>query len=256
MTESISFDRAAEYYDQTRGLPDRLMAELMPRLVAALPRHGTCLEIGIGTGRIAVPLMQRGVDVVGVDISMEMLRRLRAKQAAASIALADATRLPFRDRTFTSTVAAHVLHLVPAWKSAVDELMRVTVPGGVLLAARGASSKAEWNLAVRRHFFVEAGDPPWPPGMDRIESLDEEMRSRGASVEVLEDVRNEVQTSIGELIGLLEKGIWSACWSIDEETRRRAAAATRAWAEQEFGDLDVRRADEVAADWRAYRLPE
>ena len=53
MTESISFDRAAGYYDDTRSLPDAEMEVLVSRLVAEIPRDGTCLEIGIGTGRIA-----------------------------------------------------------------------------------------------------------------------------------------------------------------------------------------------------------
>jgi ubiquinone/menaquinone biosynthesis C-methylase UbiE len=75
---AISFDRAAEYYDQTRALPDALMEELVRILLSELPA-GRCLEIGIGTGRIALPLMRRGVEIYGVDISIAMLRMLVAK---------------------------------------------------------------------------------------------------------------------------------------------------------------------------------
>ncbi|HEY3085106.1 MAG TPA: class I SAM-dependent methyltransferase [Candidatus Dormibacteraeota bacterium] len=254
MTRSISFDRAADYYDQTRSLPDHLMDQLVPLLVAELPRDGRCLEIGIGTGRIALPLIERGIDVVGVDISIEMLRRFIAKagRRAGQAAVGDATRLPFRDRAFTSAIAAHVLHLIPDWKAAIDELLRVIKPRGVLLASRSADTKAEWHRAVRKRFFLEAGDPPWPPGIDRIESLDQEMRERGATVRVLRDVRNETSVSISDLIAALEKGVWSACWSIDEELRHRAAAATREWAVAKFGDLDLQRPTRHESDWRAY----
>lgn len=255
MSGSISFDRAADYYDQTRGLPADLMDRLMPMVAAELP-DGRCLEIGIGTGRIALPLMRRGVDVVGVDISIEMLRRLLAKSSAPKVVLGDATRLPFGDRTFASAIASHVLHLVPGWRTALDEIVRVVRPGGVLLASRSADTTAGWNRAVRRRFFAEAGNPPWPPGIDRIEALDEEMRSRGASVRALEDVRNEEMISIAGLIALLEKGIWAACWAMDEDTRRRAAAATRDWARTELGDLDEKRLTRHDSDWRAYRLAE
>ena len=255
MRESVSFDRAAGYYDQTRGLPDQLMDQLVPLLARELPRAGPCLEIGIGTGRIALPLMDRGVDVIGVDISVEMLRRLRAK-AVAKIAIADATCLPFRDRTFASAIASHVLHLIPEWRVALDEISRVVVPGGVLLASRSADTRAEWHRAVRHHFFDLAGNPPWPPGMNRIEELDSEMRMRGAAVHSLPDVRNETGVSIAELVDALEKGIWSACWSIDDQTRRRAAAETRKWAAMEFGDLDLDRPTRQESDWRAYRLAE
>lgn len=255
---SVSFDRAAGYYDQTRGLPDHLMAQLVPALVAELPGRGHCLEIGVGTGRIAIPLVEHGVDVVGVDISMEMLRRLRAKSRGQEIdiAIADATRLPFADRTFASAVAAHVLHLIPDWKVALDELERVVEPGGVLLASRNSDARAEWQRAVRRHFFDAAGNPAWPPGMNRIDDLDAEMRRRGAEVRVISDIHNDELVSISELLAALEKGIWSACWTVDEGTRRQAARETRDWAKKEFGDLDAKRPTRHESDWRAYRLAQ
>jgi SAM-dependent methyltransferase len=257
LTESVSFDQAADYYDQTRALPDELMEVLLSRLVAELPRQGRCLEIGIGTGRIALPLTDRGVRVVGVDISVEMLRRLidKAGGSAPPVAIADATRLPFRDGTFTSAVAAHVLHLIPAWKTAIDELGRVVVPGGVFLASKGAELRVEWQVKVRRRFFAEAGDPPWPPGIDTMQELDQEMRGRGATVREVEDVRSEGTASISELLNALEKGIYAACWSIDPDTRRLAGGATRDWAVKEFGDLDVPRRTWHSSDWRAYVLP-
>lgn len=255
---SVSFDRAADYYDATRGLPDRLMEQLVTTLVAELPRNRRCLEIGIGTGRIALPLMEHGVDVVGIDISVEMLRRLLAKSQGreTKLAIADATHLPFADHTFGSAVASHVFHLIPDWHVALAELMRVVEPGGVLLASRSADTHAEWQRAVRRHFFDAAGNPAWPPGMSRIDDLDARMRRHGAAVSIIGDIQNEESVSIAELLGALEKGVWAACWAIDEETRRRAAAETRQWAVQEFGDLDERRPTRHESDWRAYRLAQ
>lgn len=254
MTGSVSFDRAAGYYDQTRSLPDDQMEILVSRLLAELPSDGICLEIGVGTGRIALPLIQRGLDVVGIDISVEMLRRLRAK-STAKIALADATRLPFRDGTFAAAISAHVLHLIPEWQTALDELIRVVRPGGHVLASRAGGSQAEWQRAVRRHFFLEAGDPSWPPGIDTIEQLDDAMRSRGAIVREIEDVRSDGTSTVSAVLTGLEQGILSACWSIDEETRHRAAAATRKWAQTKLGDLDAPRRTWYSSDWRAYRLP-
>lgn len=253
---SVSFDRAADYYDETRSLSGELMDVLVSRLLAELPRGGPCLEIGVGTGRIALPLTRHGVRVVGVDISAEMLRKLTAKAGATvPLAIADATRLPFAAKAFSSAIASHVLHLIPRWRSAVDELVRVVVPGGVVLASRSADARAEWNRRVRRRFFAEAGDPPWPPGIHGIEDLDREMDARGATVRKVEDVRSEGTSTITALLAALEKGIWSACWSLDDETRRRAAAATRAWAEAELGDLDAPRPTWHSSDWRAYVLP-
>src|SRR5262249_54837042 len=44
-----------------------------------LARGGRALELGVGTGRIAIPLAERGVEVVGIDASQRMLEKLRAK---------------------------------------------------------------------------------------------------------------------------------------------------------------------------------
>ncbi|WP_173138579.1 class I SAM-dependent DNA methyltransferase [Kibdelosporangium persicum] len=53
--------------------------------LAELARDGRALELGIGTGRIAVPLSQAGVPVHGIDLSPEMVARLRDKPGAAGI---------------------------------------------------------------------------------------------------------------------------------------------------------------------------
>src|SRR5258708_6574301 len=53
--------------------------------LAHLAGEGSALELGIGTGRIALPLCQRGVRVHGIDLSEAMVTRLRAKPGAKNI---------------------------------------------------------------------------------------------------------------------------------------------------------------------------
>ena len=99
---------------------------------------GPTLEIGIGTGRVALPLVAAGQRLVGVDLSFAMLAKLREKSPTEPpLVQADATLLPFRDGTFGGAVVAHVLHLVSDWRVVVAELRRVVHPGGVLLVTRG-----------------------------------------------------------------------------------------------------------------------
>lgn len=63
-----------------------------------LAEGGPALEFGIGTGRVAVPLAARGVQVAGIDLSADMLAQLRAKPDAAGIAVVEGdmatTRVP------------------------------------------------------------------------------------------------------------------------------------------------------------------
>ena len=56
---SVSFDRAAEYYDRTRALPTELARRQTEMLAGVLAGRGPVLEIGVGTGRIALPLWQK-----------------------------------------------------------------------------------------------------------------------------------------------------------------------------------------------------
>jgi SAM-dependent methyltransferase len=258
MTDSISFDRAAEYYDQTRAAPDSVMAQLIPALTKALPRGEACLEIGVGTGRIALPLAEAGVRLIGIDISPEMLRKLTGKRRGAwpLLAIGDATRLPFATATFGSAIASHVLHLIPEWRRAVAEMVRVVRPGGAVAASRGSRLKGGWRDQVSGRFFKEAGDPPWPPGMDGIDELDATMSAIGAEVVPFPDLTTQETSSIESLIAAMEEGIWAACWSLDQATRRRAARVTREWARRELGDLDVARTATAGSVWRVYRLPE
>ena len=221
-------------------------------LVGALPPGGLCLEIGVGTGRIAIPLAQAGVKLVGVDLSREMLGRLRAKGDAVPVVQGDATRLPFRDGAFDAAIAAHVLHLIPKWRAAIDELRRVVRPGRVILASRGAHENDTWDRNVRRRFFIEAGDPPWPPGIDTIDALDVHMRGIGVRVQPLPELSAQNVASINDLLEGLEAGYWSACWSIDEATRRHAAERTREWAISELGDVDLKRPLVDTTVWHAY----
>src|SRR3712207_6117136 len=56
--------------------------------LAGLAGGGAALELGIGTGRIALPLAQRGIRVHGIDLSEAMIARLRAKPGGAEIPVA------------------------------------------------------------------------------------------------------------------------------------------------------------------------
>ena len=255
---SVSFDQAAGYYDRTRAVADDIMAQLIPLLVAELPRGETCLEVGIGTGRIALPITEAGVRVVGIDLSREMLRKLREKgDGGPPVAVADATRLPFAADTFGSAIASHVFHLIPGWRTAIDEITRVVRPGGVMLVSRGGRNRSPWLEQVTRHFFVEAGDPPWPPGASSIDEVDALMRERGVEARPLPDIGLETLVSIEHVIGDMEAGYWAACWAITPEVRASAAAATRDWAREQFGDIDdARHAVWESSTWHAYELPK
>jgi SAM-dependent methyltransferase len=76
------------YGERIAGIYDELYAGYDPAAVETLGRlagKGPALELGIGTGRIALPLVERGVEVLGIDASPAMAERLRAKPGGAQI---------------------------------------------------------------------------------------------------------------------------------------------------------------------------
>ena len=87
MTSSDVWDEdAAERYDETSAAmfaPDVLGPTV--ELLARLADDGPALELAVGTGRVAVPLVERGVPVTGIELSRPMVERLRAKASAAEL---------------------------------------------------------------------------------------------------------------------------------------------------------------------------
>jgi SAM-dependent methyltransferase len=76
---------AARYDESSAELFDREAVAPVVDLLVGLAGSGRALELGIGTGRIALPLAQRGVPVHGIDLSDAMVARLRAKPGGEDI---------------------------------------------------------------------------------------------------------------------------------------------------------------------------
>ena len=70
---------AARYDESSTGMFEPAVVDAAVEVLAGLAGRGRALELGIGTGRIALPLARRGVPVHGIDLSRAMVARLRAK---------------------------------------------------------------------------------------------------------------------------------------------------------------------------------
>ncbi|MGH9026153.1 MAG: class I SAM-dependent DNA methyltransferase [Acidimicrobiia bacterium] len=82
----IYFDECvAAGYDAASDIFDPAVLDPAVDFLADLAGDGAALELGIGTGRVALPLSQRGVPVHGIDLSPAMVERLRAKVGADDI---------------------------------------------------------------------------------------------------------------------------------------------------------------------------
>jgi len=97
-TNFFGAEVAARYDRETADMP----VEPVVDFLAALAGDGAALELAIGTGRIAVPLACRGVPVHGIDLSPDMVAKLREKPGSESIGVTIGDFATTRvDRTFT-----------------------------------------------------------------------------------------------------------------------------------------------------------
>jgi ubiquinone/menaquinone biosynthesis C-methylase UbiE len=255
-TESITFDRAVEYYDRTRGLSPEAMARTVQVLKDAIGECDVCLEVGIGTGRIALPLTEAGIQMMGVDLSRPMLRRLldKAGDTPPPITVADAVALPFPDHRFGAALTSHVLHLIPRWIDALKEMVRVTHARSVVLVEIG-----DWGTGavkdIQQQWCREAGIPMTHPGANDIHEVDKAMAELGRSGRSLETITDAKSFTPAEVIDNLERGVHSYTWRVAKETRRRASTRVRAWAEERYGSLEEPMMMEAQIEWRSYELP-
>jgi ubiquinone/menaquinone biosynthesis C-methylase UbiE len=245
---SISFDRIADRYDATRGFPDDV-AGLVGRGLAraVVPRFGArLLEIGVGTGRVAVPLIQhlpRSVRYTGVDISPAMLALLRTKlppDALLELFEADVTSLPFGSERFDAVIAVHILHLVSSAHQAVAEAWRVLRRGGLFMSGFNDYVRPDPIMELRHHRWNEIlADLGAPPSgriqRDEIDAL--LLAAFGRPREITLATWREISTPRAALDQIASR-TWSATWHVPDPILAEALRRAESWARERFGDLE------------------
>jgi SAM-dependent methyltransferase len=76
-------DRIADRYDEIHA--DLLDVDACVGFLAGLSRADPILELGVGTGRVAIPLAERGFEVFGIDVSPKMVEVLRRKPGGSAV---------------------------------------------------------------------------------------------------------------------------------------------------------------------------
>lgn len=137
------FATIAPRYDLiTRVLSYGQDARWKRRAIALVRReapHGRALDLACGTGDFAHAMAADGRDVVGLDLTCEMLQRARDREPKAErrepiFLMGDMTRLPFPDASFAVVTVGYGLRNVPELSRAIGEIARVLAPGGLLVS--------------------------------------------------------------------------------------------------------------------------
>ena len=131
------FGRISRSYDLMNRLmtfgQDRSWRRYVVRK-AALPKGGRLLDVGTGTGDIALEALSRdpALSVTAADFSLRMMQVGRRRPAGQKVlwCQADALQLPFPDATFDAVTSGYLVRNVTDVRQAFEEQMRVVKPGG------------------------------------------------------------------------------------------------------------------------------
>jgi ubiquinone/menaquinone biosynthesis C-methylase UbiE len=239
----VNFDRVADVYDATRAIPDPSLGRIVDCIVevtAATPET-RFLEIGVGTGRIALPIARRGYDYTGIDISERMMAVLKEKAAGTDLRLqlltGDVTQLPFADNSFDVVIAVHILHLIPDWMKALEESRRVLKPNGFFV--QGGTRIRGWAEDARRQWrvFVEEEGKTVPPRHGDLRRVEEALTDMGCYLAAYRAAEWEYEVIPLELLERVRARTFSQSWDIPEDVLERVHQKLLTWGEKELGDL-------------------
>jgi SAM-dependent methyltransferase len=220
-------ERFADVYDDWYGEVSDVGATVAA--VEALAGGGPVLELGVGTGRLAVPLAERGLEVHGIDASPAMLERLAAKAAVAGV-----------------PVHAHPGDFAD---------VAVEVPGGFAVVL--VAFNTLFNLAdaeAQRRCLANVAGRLRPDGCLVVEAFVPEpdaVRGGGAVTPTVVETDRvvlqvtlsdpEAQTVTGSVVSITEAGVrlrpWRIRWATPGELDGMAAAAGLSRAER-WADWD------------------
>ncbi|HOG16257.1 MAG TPA: class I SAM-dependent methyltransferase [Syntrophales bacterium] len=157
------FDDWPDRYDRWFETPiGRLVRAFEGELVLEMlaPRPGErILDVGCGTGIFTADILARGASVVGLDISLPMLRRAQRRAGTAPFAAVagDMARLPMADSSFDRVASITAIEFFRDGAAAVAELFRVARPGAVIVVA-SLNRLSPW--AERRKAQGQSGEKP------------------------------------------------------------------------------------------------
>jgi len=150
--------QAKKVYGRFAGIYDAIFAHFFrPRIKEVLnslqlnDQHKV-LEVGFGTG-ISAPFYPPGCDVIGIDISKEMLQQAKKKalpdaKAKITIMEMDAAQLAFSENSFDHIFAPFVITVVDKPEVVFSEMLRVVKPNGKIVFINHFQSEIRWIAAL------------------------------------------------------------------------------------------------------------
>lgn len=261
--ETISFDRASDFYDKTRGFPPEVTDQIIGSLLKVIPSDAKIVDIGIGTGRISIPLLTHYCSITGIDISEKMMRRLKAalpeNACSPDLIQANALYLPIVNHSFDIAISVHVLHLIEDLPAAIQEITRILKPKGQLIIGHRHRTEGSPRSRIHTRFneiLSDLGHKRHRANEKSLEYIKEYLMQTGATFNEWIAGTWVTRQSINDYIMGLEQKVWSSTWEIPDSIYPVAMRKLKNWAEEKYGYLDQGFDLENVFIWQSYEIRE
>ena len=151
------WDKRSQTYDENRYNSQNEVRHFWKRLLKDAIKTDESLKIldvGTGTGFLALLFAEMGHSVTGMDISRGMLKKARHNAGKLKLTVdfmhCDAENLPFEDGTFDVVINRHLLWTLPSPKVAIDEWSRAVKSGGKVMLIDGRWYDPTMDMRLRR----------------------------------------------------------------------------------------------------------
>ncbi len=252
------YGKIAHLYDETRPLPPQVRKIICDRVLelTKATEKTKFLEPGIGTGRIFLPMIEKGYSYTGIDISEAMMERLKSKfqklPENLTLIRGNAANLPFEDNSFDVIITTHILQCLEDPVTGLSEIHRVLKPEGIYLACEHLHCDYQEKFHQAFKNIIAKYQKETQPNRDKIFPFGEELKTNlakmGAEVKIITAAKWQHIQTVKELLNAYRSRAFGLCWLIDEADFERAIKEFKTWCDRNYESENEILSDELKFD--------
>lgn len=250
MAQQTGFDLTSDFspiasrYDATRDLPERHLSACFDRLIerGLFPLSGVVLDVGCGTGQLSLPLAKRGYEVLGIDVSAEMIKLAQSKVRQgwnARYTVADVRCMPNDDASVDAVVVSKLFQHIQDWEKACHQLIRVVQPGGYIFQI---NERGAFGNSVRRYFSRRATERGFasrfiglnPHSDSELTAVMSSQRCLSTTID-MSDVPWDTEITYGEALDRIRERLFAEFWYLPLAVYDELVDDTLSWIEAQPG---------------------